>query len=182
LARTAAPLLLLDRDGVINRDSDQYIKSVDEWQPLPGSLEAIARLTRAGFTLAVVTNQSGVGRGLFDERTLAAIHRAMLDAVARAGGAIAGVYYCPHRPDAGCDCRKPRPALLLRAIAEHAGAGGTVGYVGDKVTDAEAAVAAGVRPILVGPDRRRPGIEGVEIFEDLAAAAEALIAERSQHR
>jgi D-glycero-D-manno-heptose 1,7-bisphosphate phosphatase len=173
---------LLDRDGVINRDSDQYVKSVDEWQPLPGSLEAIARLTRAGFKLAVVTNQSGVGRGLFDESTLAAIHRTMLDAVTRAGGAIAGVYYCPHRPDEHCSCRKPAPELLQRAMAEHAGDAETVAYVGDKATDVEAAMAAGVRPILVGPHRLTAGFEGVAIFEDLAAAADALIAQWAERR
>src|SRR4051812_30858939 len=100
-----ARLVVLDRDGVINEDSSEFVKSVAEWRPIPGSLEAIAALTRGGFRVAVVTNQSGVGRGLFGEETLAAIHARMSAAVRDAGGELAAVYYCPHHPDADCDCR-----------------------------------------------------------------------------
>lgn len=173
----AAPLVLIDRDGVINRDSDQYIKSVAEWQPLPGSLEAIARLTAAGFAVAVVTNQSGVGRGLFSEAALEAIHAAMLEAVAAAGGRIAGIFYCPHRPDAGCDCRKPRPGLLLQAAAVLGCKLAGAPFIGDKWSDVEAARAAGARPILVGAGATAEAAGTVEHFADLAEAAETLVAE-----
>lgn len=172
-----ARLVLIDRDGVINRDSTEYIKRVEEWQPLPGSLEAIADLTRAGFTVAVVTNQSGIGRGLLTEKTLAAIHAAMRQAVETAGGRIAGIHHCPHLPDDGCDCRKPRPGLLHRA-AEALGlplAGAP--FIGDKISDVEAARAAGARPILVGAAVADPVPGGVERYVDLAAAARQLIGE-----
>ncbi len=178
----AAPLVLLDRDGVINRDSPEYIKSVSEWQPLPGSLKAIARLSAAGFRVAVVTNQSGVGRGLFSEATLAGIHAAMRAAVAAAGGELAGIYYCPHLPDAGCVCRKPRPGLLLEAVAELGGNIAEVPYVGDKLSDVEAARAAGARPILVGSRVGAAAAPGIERYADLAAAADVLIAERGGRR
>ena len=105
-------LLVLDRDGVINADSDDYIKSAEEWHALPGSVEAIGRLTRAGWTIVVATNQSGIGRGLYGYAELAAIHERMLRAVAAAGGRIDGVFFCPHAPEAGCPCRKPAAGLL----------------------------------------------------------------------
>ena len=105
-------LVILDRDGVINHDSDAYIKSPDEWRPVPGSLKAIARLTQAGFHVVVATNQSGIGRGLFEMATLNAIHDKMHRAVAQAGGRIDAVFYCPHAQDANCACRKPRAGLL----------------------------------------------------------------------
>jgi D-glycero-D-manno-heptose 1,7-bisphosphate phosphatase len=168
------PLVLVDRDGVVNRDSDEYVKSVAEWQPLPGSLEAIARLTQAGFRVVVVTNQSGVGRGLFSEATLQEIHAAMVAAAAAEGGTIAGVFYCPHRPDEDCACRKPRPGLL-KQVAEAFGVDlAGVPFIGDKPSDVAAAKAVGARPILVGP----AGAAGVERYADLAEAAGALIAER----
>ena len=103
-------LVILDRDGVINQDSDQFIKSPDEWKPIPGSLEAIARLNQAGFQVVVATNQSGVGRGLLDMSTLNAIHDKMHRRLAQAGGHVAAVFYCPHAADANCGCRKPRAA------------------------------------------------------------------------
>jgi len=177
LARPAARLVLIDRDGVINRDSTQYIRSVEEWQPLPGSLEAIAELTRAGFAVAVVTNQSGVGRGFLTEATLGAIHAAMRAAVEAAGGRIAGIFYCPHRPDEGCDCRKPRPGLLYRAADALGLAVAGAPFVGDKASDVEAARAAGARPILVGTAHPEPAPAGVERYADLAAAARQLIGE-----
>lgn len=178
----AGPLVLIDRDGVINRDSAEYIRSVAEWQPLPGSLEAIAALTRAGFTVAVVTNQSGVGRGLFTEATLASIHRAMEDAVASAGGTIAAVFYCPHRPDEGCDCRKPKPGLLLEAARHFRRNIADVAFIGDKVSDAQAALAAGARPILVGAAEDPALPSDIERYGDLAAAAAALLEEREERR
>ncbi|HUF72154.1 MAG TPA: D-glycero-beta-D-manno-heptose 1,7-bisphosphate 7-phosphatase [Gammaproteobacteria bacterium] len=177
MAKRAARLVLIDRDGVINRDSVEYIKSVAEWQPLPGSLEALADLTRAGFAVAVVTNQSGIGRGFFTERTLAAIHEAMRAAVEAAGGRIAGVFHCPHRPDEGCHCRKPRPGLLHQAAEALGLALAGAPFICDKASDVEAARAAGARPILVGAADPDPVTAGVERYADLAAAARQLIGE-----
>lgn len=176
-----APLVMIDRDGVVNEDSADYIKSPVEWQPIPGSLEAIASLTRAGYRVVVLTNQSGVGRGLFDEETLAAIHRLMLNAVREAGGEIVGVYYCPHRPDANCECRKPRPGLFRRVERDLGVSARGAPYIGDKISDVDAAEAVGARPILVrtGQGRRdevRARARGVPVFDDLASASAALLA------
>jgi D-glycero-D-manno-heptose 1,7-bisphosphate phosphatase len=179
----AANLVVLDRDGVINEDSGAFIKSVAEWRPIRGSLEAIAALTRAGMRVAVVTNQSGVGRGLLTEETLAAIHRHMIEAIRRAGGELAGVYYCPHHPDAGCECRKPKTALLRELERDLGSSLKGVPFVGDRRSDIDAADAVGARPILV---RTGTGAEterairprAVEAFDDLRAAAAALIAAR----
>jgi D-glycero-D-manno-heptose 1,7-bisphosphate phosphatase len=173
----ALSLVLLDRDGVINHDSDQYIRSVGEWRPLPGSLAAIARLTAAGFRIAIVTNQSGIGRGYLSEETLAGIHAAMRAQIERAGGNIDAIYYCPHRPDDNCDCRKPKPLLLLQAMRDLKASPAATCYIGDKLTDIEAARSAGVRPIRVGVRTDDVPAAGAESFPDLAAAAEALSAE-----
>jgi D-glycero-D-manno-heptose 1,7-bisphosphate phosphatase len=177
-----ARLVMVDRDGVINEDSDGYIKSVAEWRPIAGSLEAIGALTRGGYQVAVVTNQSGVGRGLFDEATLAAIHRHMLAAVRAAGGELAGIYYCPHTPDADCDCRKPRPGLFRNLERELGLSVRGAPYIGDKVSDVEAAEAAGARPILVRTGRGvaaevAAAARGVAVFDNLSAAARHLLAE-----
>ena len=177
-----ARLVMVDRDGVINEDSDEYIKSVAEWRPIAGSLEAIGALTRGGYRVVVVTNQSGVGRGLLDETTLMAIHRQMLAAVHAAGGELAGIYYCPHTPEAECDCRKPRPGLF-RALERELGVSVRgAPYVGDKLSDVEAAEAVGARPILVRTGRgitAEPAAtaRGVAVFDDLFAAARSLLAE-----
>jgi D-glycero-D-manno-heptose 1,7-bisphosphate phosphatase len=178
LPAAEAPLVFLDRDGVINRDSDEYIKSVEEWEPLPGSLEAIAALTGAGFRSVVISNQSGVGRGLFSENTLADIHAAMRRAVEAAGGRLQAIYYCPHRPDEGCDCRKPKPGLLRRAAQELGCALRDVPFIGDKASDVAAALAVGARPIAVGSRPGQTCPRGVERYADLAEAAAALLAER----
>ncbi|MFO7287879.1 MAG: D-glycero-beta-D-manno-heptose 1,7-bisphosphate 7-phosphatase [Gammaproteobacteria bacterium] len=180
-SRPRRRLVVLDRDGVINADSDEYVKSPDEWHPLPGSLEAIARLHRAGFDVVVATNQSGVGRGLFSRETLEAIHARMRDAVAAAGGRIAGIYYCPHRPEDGCTCRKPKPGLLRRIEADFGQPLDGVPFVGDKLADVEAALAVGARPIFVGTprddtERSRLAELGVETHPDLSSAADALLA------
>lgn len=175
-------LVMVDRDGVINEDSKEYIKSVAEWRPIAGSLEAIGALTRGGYRVVVVTNQSGVGRGLFDEATLSAIHRHMLAAVRAAGGDLAGIYYCPHRPDADCDCRKPRPGLF-RKLEQDLGLGVQgAPYIGDKLSDVDAAEAVGARPVLVrtglgGTAELAAAARGVAVFDDLAAAAKSLLAE-----
>lgn len=170
-------LVLIDRDGVINRDSDQYIKRVAEWQPLPGSLEAIADLTQAGFAVVVITNQSGIGRGLFSRDALEEIHAKMRRAVEAAGGEIAGIYFCPHRPEDACECRKPKPALLLEAAADFGIALNDVAFIGDKPSDVEAALAAGARPVLVGTGEWAGVPATIERHPDLAAATRHLIAE-----
>lgn len=175
-------LVIIDRDGVINRDSEQYIKSPDEWQPIAGSLEAIARFTQAGFRVVVATNQSGLGRGLFDMATLNAMHDKMHKAVNQLGGRIDAVFFCPHAQDAGCSCRKPRPGMLLEIAARFNVAIEGVPAIGDSLRDLQAASAAGARPILVltgkGEQTLKSGAvpEGTEIHQDLAAAALALAA------
>jgi D-glycero-D-manno-heptose 1,7-bisphosphate phosphatase len=175
-------LVVLDRDGVINVDSDEYIKSPEEWTPIPGSLEAIARLTQAGFRVVVATNQSGLGRGLFDMTTLNAIHDKMHKAVNQRGGRIDAVFFCPHAQDAGCSCRKPQPGMLLEIAERFKLALAGVPAIGDSLRDLQAASAAGARPILVLTGKGKQTVkagglpEGAEIHADLAAAAMALTA------
>jgi D-glycero-D-manno-heptose 1,7-bisphosphate phosphatase len=178
----APSIVVIDRDGVINEDSGAFIKSVAEWRPIPGSLEAIAALTRAEILVAVVTNQSGIGRGLFDEPTLHAIHRHMQQSVRAAGGSLAGIYYCPHLPDAGCDCRKPRPGML-RALERELGVSlGGAPFIGDRVSDLDAALAVGAQPILVrtGTGAATEAVaraRGVPIFDDLRGAVASILGE-----
>ena len=179
-----ARLVVLDRDGVINHDSDAYIKSPAEWVPIDGSLEAIALLTRQGFTVAVASNQSGVGRGLYDAAALDAIHRKMQDAVARAGGAIDRIVTCPHLPEDACDCRKPAPGLLRRLAGHYRVPLRGVPVIGDSLRDLEAARAVEARPILVLTGNGRRTQEALrerewraETYEDLHDAAEALVRE-----
>ncbi len=148
-------LVILDRDGVINHDSDDYIKSPDEWQPLPGSLEAIARLCRADYTVVVATNQAGVGRGLFSQEMLIRIHRKMASSIRDKGGRLDSVFFCPHSPAEQCGCRKPKPGMLLE-ISDRLGIGlSSVPVVGDSLRDLEAAEAAGAIPVLVKTGRGR---------------------------
>jgi D-glycero-D-manno-heptose 1,7-bisphosphate phosphatase len=142
-------LVILDRDGTINVDSDEFIKTPDEWQPLPGALEAIARLNHAGWHVAVASNQSGLGRGLFDVASLNAIHAKMHKMLSAIGGRIDAVFYCPHAPDEGCQCRKPLPGLFEQ-IGERFGVDlRSVPVVGDTPRDLEAGVAVGCQPHLV---------------------------------
>ncbi|MBE0614533.1 MAG: D-glycero-beta-D-manno-heptose 1,7-bisphosphate 7-phosphatase [Burkholderiales bacterium] len=173
-------LVVLDRDGVINVDSDAYIKSPEEWKPIPGSLEAIARLTQAGFRLVVATNQSGLGRGLFDMATLNAMHDKMHKAVNQLGGRIDAVFFCPHKQDAGCACRKPQPGMLQDIAGRFKIAPADISVIGDSLRDLQAASAAGARPVLVltgkGEQTLKSGglPEGTEVHADLAAAALAM--------
>jgi D-glycero-D-manno-heptose 1,7-bisphosphate phosphatase len=175
-------LVILDRDGVINFDSDQYIKSPAEWKPIPGSPEAIARLNQAGYRVVVATNQSGVGRGLFEMDTLNAIHEKMHKTVAAAGGRIDAVFYCPHAADAGCDCRKPKPGMLERIAACYNTDLSGVPAVGDSLRDLQAAAVTGARPMLVltgkGEKTRKEAAlpEGTQVFADLAAVVDSLLA------
>ena len=175
------PLIILDRDGVINRDSDDYIKSPDEWLPIPGSLEAIARLNRAGYTVVVATNQSGIGRGYFDLATLQQIHEKMERELARLGGAIDAVFFCPHTPDDHCDCRKPKPGLLWEIAKKYDCDLAGVMAVGDSLRDIEAAQAVGAKPVLVRTGKGAAVAKndklpaGVEVYADLGAFADAVL-------
>ncbi|MBD9514969.1 MULTISPECIES: D-glycero-beta-D-manno-heptose 1,7-bisphosphate 7-phosphatase [Pseudomonadaceae] len=173
-------LLILDRDGVINQDSDAYIKSLDEWIPIPSAITAIARLSKAGWTVAVATNQSGIARGYYDLATLESMHQRLRELVAEQGGELGVVVYCPHGPDEGCDCRKPKPGML-RQIAQHYGVElrGTW-FVGDSRGDLDAALAVDCQPVLVktGKGERtltKPLPEGTLVFDDLAAVADQLL-------
>lgn len=178
-------LVILDRDGVINEDSPDYIKSLAEFVFIPGSINAIARLSRAGFTVAVATNQSGLGRGLFDLDDLEAMHAMLNAAVNDAGGDLAGIFYCPHTPDDGCACRKPKPGLLdaLAAELDLPLAGAWV--IGDSRRDLEAGLTRGCRPLLVRTgkgaateaDLAVHPLPGLRICNNLAEAADRLIAE-----
>lgn len=173
-------LVILDRDGTINEDSDQYIKSPAEWKPIPGSLEAIARLTQGGWRCVVATNQSGIARGLFDMATLNAIHAEMHRAVTQAGGRIDAIFFCPHAADSNCECRKPKPGLLReiasRLDVELAG----VPMIGDSMRDVEAAAAVGAKPYLVLTGKGRKTRDagglpaGTEVVADLATVAAKL--------
>jgi D-glycero-D-manno-heptose 1,7-bisphosphate phosphatase len=173
-------LVILDRDGTINQDSDQYIKSPLEWKPIPGSLEAIARLTQGGWRCVVATNQSGIARGLFDMSTLNAIHAEMHRAVGQVGGRIDAIFFCPHAADANCECRKPKPGLLREIGARFDTELEGVPMIGDSLRDLEAAAAVGAQPYLVltGKGRKTRDAGGLpkqtEIFADLAAIAARL--------
>lgn len=144
-----ARLILLDRDGVINFDSPDFIKRPAEWRPIPGALDAITRLKEGGFLVGVCSNQSGVGRGLLSESDLAAIHERMRSALAQAGAALDDLRWCPHHPDAGCACRKPRPGMLLDAMAALDVEPTATIFVGDAIRDIEAAHTAGCAAGLV---------------------------------
>lgn len=177
-------LVILDRDGVINRDSDAFVKSVAEWLPLPGSIDAIARLSKAGFTVAIASNQSGISRGLFGLEALEAMHTRLHELVRAAGGAVDRIEICPHGPDDGCDCRKPAPGLLRKLAAHYGVTLAGVPVIGDAARDLEAAIAVGARPILVrtgkgaATENALPEhLRGVEICDDLAAAADRLTRE-----
>jgi D-glycero-D-manno-heptose 1,7-bisphosphate phosphatase len=143
---STAKYVLLDRDGVINHDDNNFIKSPDEWLPIAGSLEAIAMLNKAGYQIAVITNQSGVGRGYYSDATLTAIHVKMTRMLATVGGKISHIYYCPHLPDADCHCRKPKPGMLHQ-FSQDAGIALTdIFFIGDSLRDLQAGQAAGAIP------------------------------------
>lgn len=180
-------LVILDRDGVINHDSDEYIKSPDEWRPIHGSIEAIGRLSTAGFDVVVATNQSGIARKYLDLPALEAIHDKMRRAVRDAGGRIGKIVFCPHRPEDRCDCRKPGVGLFLRIAHEMDVPLDNVPMIGDSERDIVAARAVRGRPILVltgkgaaSAEALRASGEPPEIFEDLAAAVAHLLDETRQ--
>lgn len=174
-------LIILDRDGVINEDSDAFIKTPNEWIPLPGSLDAIARLTKAGYTIVVATNQSGLGRGYFDIMTLNAIHQKMQNAVKAAGGQIEAIFFCPHTASDNCDCRKPRQGMFSTISERFDTPLEDVPSVGDSLRDLQAAFLAGCTPILVLSGKGKKTLENgglppkTIIFDDLSAVADHLL-------
>jgi len=178
------PLVILDRDGVINFDSDDYIKSAEEWRAIPGSLEAIAQLSSAGFQVAVATNQSGLGRGLFDLDDLEAMHDKLRQGVADFGGEIAGIFYCPHAPDQDCHCRKPKTGLV-DAIEEELGISADgAPFIGDSLKDLQLGIRKNCQAILVSTGKGKKTEaelpqdiqEKVTIYPNLASAVNAILA------
>lgn len=176
-------LIILDRDGVVNFDSDQFIKSPDEWKPIPGSLEAIARLNQAGYRVVLATNQSGIGRGLFDMATLNTIHDKMHKALAQAGGRIDALFFCPHTADSKCECRKPKPGMFEEISKRFNMELDGVPAIGDSLRDLQAAVSLGAQPILVRTGKGEKTLatgdlpQGTLVFADLAEAVQYLIAQ-----
>jgi len=190
---TPLKLVILDRDGTINEDRDDFVKSADEWLPLPGALEAIARLNQAGWHAVVATNQSGIGRGLFDMSALNAMHTKMNLQLHKLGGRIDAVFFCPHTPQEGCTCRKPLPGLFLQIGERYGVELAGVPFVGDSLRDLQAGVAAGCEPHFVRSgkggrlddaaiSRLVEQVPGVRVHADLAAFAEALVQHERQAR
>lgn len=182
------PLIVLDRDGVINEDRDEYVRSLADWRPIPGSIEAIAALSQAGYTIAVATNQSGLSRGYFGLDELEMIHATLCRQVEELGGFIAGIFYCPHLPDAGCQCRKPATGLLVAMETELGLSPRGAAFIGDSLKDLQAARAYGCRPLLVktgkGAETHRALLSAevpladaasIPVYDDLAAAARELL-------
>ena len=176
----AKKYVLLDRDGVINHDSGGFIKSADEWLPIDKSLEAIALLHNNGYQVVVITNQSGVGRGLYSDATLTDMHLKMSRMAEAAGGKITHIYYCPHLPDAGCKCRKPLPGMLHQFSKDADVALDAVYFIGDSLRDIEAGIAAGAKPLLVKTGNgektlaAHPDLD-TPIFENLYDATEYIL-------
>jgi D-glycero-D-manno-heptose 1,7-bisphosphate phosphatase len=176
-------IIVLDRDGVINHDSDAYIKSTEEWVPIDGSLEAIARLNHSGFTVVIASNQSGLARGYFDIEALSAIHRKMDDLLTKIGGRVDAIFYCPHGPDDACVCRKPKPGMLLEIGQRFNVPLKEVVFIGDSVADIKAACSASAKAMLV---RTGKGLKAekilqteckssIPVFDDLAAAVTSIL-------
>lgn len=179
--------IILDRDGVINYDSVEYIKSPAEWLPIPGSLDAIAQLNRAGFRVLVVTNQSGIARGYYDLETLDEIHEKMMQQLAAVGGYIDEIFFCPHHPDESCHCRKPKPGLLQQIASQYPLQLTETFFIGDSYSDIQAARAAGCLPILVLSGngelmlKRHPELASIPHFKDLAEAVEYILSQENHH-
>jgi D-glycero-D-manno-heptose 1,7-bisphosphate phosphatase len=175
-------LVILDRDGVINVDSDQFIKTPEEWKAIPGSLDAIARLNHAGYRVVVASNQSGIGRGLFDMAALNAINEKMYKALAQVGGRIDALFYCPHPAEGNCTCRKPKPGMFEDIARRFNISLAGVASIGDSLRDVQAASAAGAQPVLVltGKGVKTQAAGGLpdrtKVYQDLAEAVRAIIA------
>ena len=183
-----ARIVILDRDGVINEDSDNYIRSLADWRPIPGSIEAIAALSQAGYAVAIATNQSGLGRGYFELEVLESIHGKLNELVAEQGGALSGIFYCPHRPEEHCQCRKPATGLLRAIEAELCFSVRGAFFLGDSLKDLQAGEAAGCRPVLVktgkgmqtlakiqGADLALDNPKYIPVFADLAEATKYIL-------
>lgn len=174
-------LIILDRDGVINFDSDAYIKSPQEWVAIPGSLQAIARLNQHGYRVAVATNQAGISRGLFDMKTLCAIHQKLHQSAQAVGARIDAIFYCPHAPDAHCDCRKPNPGMLLSIGQRFEVSLHNLPVVGDSLRDLQAAAQVGAAPYLVRTGNGEQTLAksnlppGTKIFDDLSNLVDRLL-------
>ncbi|MES2036501.1 MAG: D-glycero-beta-D-manno-heptose 1,7-bisphosphate 7-phosphatase [Pseudomonadota bacterium] len=174
-------LIILDRDGVINQDSDDFIKSPEEWKPIPGSLQAIARLNQAGYTVVVATNQSGIGRKLFDMATLNAIHQKMHTSAQQVGATIDAIFFCPHMADDNCDCRKPKPGMLQEIARRYDTNLKGVHCVGDSLRDLQSGFVLGCKPHLVLTGKgtmtqEKGGLPpGTQVFADLAAMVDKLV-------
>ena len=174
-------LVILDRDGVINVDSDQFVKRPEEWKAIPGSLEGIARLNHAGFHVVVATNQSGIGRGLFDMTMLNAINEKMLDALAQLGGRLDAIFYCPHTADSDCACRKPKPGMFEEIGQRFNAPLRGIPSVGDSLRDMQASAAVGAQPMLVvtGKGEKTQAQGGLpantQVFANLSVAVRAII-------
>lgn len=182
------PLIVLDRDGVINEDSADYIRGPADWHPIPGSLKAIAALSRAGYTIAIATNQSGLGRGYFGLDELEAIHAGLCQQVEKEGGLIAGIFYCPHVPQDGCQCRKPGTGMLAAMEAELGLSPRGAVFIGDSIKDLQAARAYGCQPVLVRTGKGAatltalrageasvPEPDTIPVYDDLAAATREIL-------
>jgi D-glycero-D-manno-heptose 1,7-bisphosphate phosphatase len=177
---TQPTYVLIDRDGVINQDSDDFIKSPEEWQPIPGSLEAIAMLTQHGYKVVVITNQSGLARGLYDHDMLKLIHAKMRDLTEEKGGKIEAIFFCPHGPDDNCSCRKPKPGLLIDFSNKKAISLSGIPFIGDSLRDLQAGLAVGAKPLLVKTGKGKKTLENnpnlnVPVFENLYDAAQFII-------
>ncbi|MBT3505742.1 MAG: D-glycero-beta-D-manno-heptose 1,7-bisphosphate 7-phosphatase [Piscirickettsiaceae bacterium] len=174
-------LIILDRDGVINHDSDDFIKTPAEWEPIEGSLEAIAKLSYAGYRIVVITNQSGIARGLLDVDTLSRIHSKMRRMVSQVGGKLEAILYCPHGPDDGCDCRKPLDGAFNELAHRLRIDLRNVPAIGDSLRDIQAAQSVGAKPILVKTGKGERTLKDpklpkdIPVYENLAAAVDALL-------
>lgn len=176
-------VIVLDRDGVINHDSDDYIKSAEEWRPLEGSLDAIARLKHSGYTVVVASNQSGLARGYFDIEALSAMHGKMDEMLAEIGARIDAIFYCPHGPEDGCDCRKPKPGMLLEIGQRFNVSLEDVIFIGDSISDIKTAYSAHAKAILVRTGKGAKAEKilqteckgSVPVFDDLASAVTAIL-------
>jgi D-glycero-D-manno-heptose 1,7-bisphosphate phosphatase len=186
MSSSASKLVILDRDGVINIDSDQYIKSVDEWIPLPGSLEAIAELNQAGFQVTIATNQSGLARGLFTINDLHAMHQKMMDLLTPMGGRVDSIFFCPHVDADQCGCRKPLPGLMRDIASRYRKTDSAmpltgVPIVGDSLRDLEAATVLGASPHLVLTGKGQKTVDagilpaGTAVHADLMAFTKSLL-------
>ncbi len=177
--------VILDRDGVINYDSAHYIKSPEEWQPIPGSLEAIAKLNRGGFCVLIATNQSGVARGFYDHDVLKKIHEKLTAELESLGGSIEEIFYCPHHPEDNCNCRKPKPGMLQKIQAKYQLDFKDVFYIGDSIVDMQVAITMNCKPILVLTGNGKKTLENhpdlipsIHYFADLSEAVDAILSKK----